>query len=157
MSEPARDIQPDAHDEPKQNLDAPQGLPDLLLRKNWQKFEGSFRDMLEKLRPTKRKNVKGADLQGFLRDLEDFYNYIEDLKTGDMEYENIINNIDNLGDDLMEIIDVVLPALRVWDRYDESGWKVEQLAENDDAYYQRLSRCYLLMRSLLKEFFDKKS
>jgi hypothetical protein len=149
--DPVPDEQPDVHNEEEQNPVLPQRVSDE--PEEWERFKGTFNDMLSKLRPRARKDVEGNTLQDFLKDLEEFGDYIEGLRTGDAEYGQFINDIDGLGEHIEQVVNAVDAASRVWNRYGQSGLNMKQLAENDDAYTERLSRCYGLVKDLLSEFF----
>ncbi len=155
MSEHASDQQPPTRNELEQQSAYSQNVSDA--QERWRAFAQTFQDMVSKLKPTKRKHVKGNDLQGFLGDLEAFDTYLDGLKKGQIEYGDFIHDIDTLDEQITKLVTAVDAASRVWERYSLPGLSQQQLADNDDAYAKRLSNCFTCVKELVKVFFEDDS
>ena len=155
MPEHAHSEEPRTYDEQEQiSVRAPavSGVPE-----DWKKYNSTFYDMYAKLKPVKRNDIDGDDLQSFLQDLEEFDDYIVDSLAKENEYVCSIKNVDDIKEIVVNLINAVVSTSRVWNRYKGLRLSMKDLAENDDAYAERLSRCYDLVRDILRNLSSDNS
>jgi hypothetical protein len=151
----AHDQQPEAHIEPEQT---PKTFQDASNEPEfWQNFRLVLPSTLEKLKASKRMSIKGNDLKSFVDDFEVLEVEIKSLKIKKIDYDFFIKDIDKLSKDITQIMIALNATLRVWNRYNESGLSMGQLADNDDAYEERLDRCHNFIEKLQQDFFNAKT